>query len=115
MSGGGKSSSDPVFFPGQFDAAGQIFEQGGLFEQIMQGRPNAGFERAVNTGSDRLQRTFAQRGLTGSGIEAKGLTEFEQGAAQQLADNQEGRILNFAQPAGTSSDSNMGSVLGITK
>ena len=98
---GTPSESDPFFFPGQLGAGAGLFGPGGLFEQIAQGRPTPGFERALNSGSDRLQRTFAQRGLTGSGIEAKGLTEFEQGAAQQVADNQVSQIFSAIQPPGT--------------
>ena len=49
MDSGG--TSGPSFFPGQKGAIGDsIFSNGGIFQQFLAGKPNAGFERAQRTG-----------------------------------------------------------------
>ena len=80
--GGSKSSSSakPVFFEGQMDAASQaIFDV--LLPQLY-GGPNAALERGVQRGQANTSRVLAQRGLTGSGLEARALADVAAGGEQ---------------------------------
>lgn len=81
----GKSSSSnkPTFFDGQERAAADaIFNI--LLPQLY-GGPNAAVERGVQRGQANTSRVLAQRGLTGSGLEARALADVAAGgeAARQ--------------------------------
>ena len=79
---GSKSRSGVEFFPGQKEFAGGLFEPGGFFDNIRTGAPDVGFEAGAARGRQDLGRGFAQRGITGSGLETRALTDFETGVQQ---------------------------------
>jgi hypothetical protein len=91
--GGSKSSSSakPVFFEGQMDAASQaIFDI--LLPQLY-GGPNAALERGVQRGQANTSRVLAQRGLTGSGLEARALADVAAGG-EEARQGQQFDLLN---------------------
>jgi len=91
--GGRKSSSSakPVFFEGQMDAASQaIFDI--LLPQLY-GGPNASLERGVQRGQANTSRVLAQRGLTGSGLEARALADVAAGG-EEARQGQQADLLN---------------------
>ena len=103
--GGGSSSSKVQFFPGQENVFPAIFGSGGIFEQLLRGKPNVGLQQGINQQQQQIGQQFAQRGLTGSGLEARAMKD----AAAQAANASEAsyleRILGLMQPAGQQSSS----------
>ena len=74
------NSSAPTFFEGQQGAASNaIFDI--LLPQLY-GGPNAALERGVQRGQANTSRVLAQRGLTGSGLEARALADVAAGGEQ---------------------------------
>jgi hypothetical protein len=95
----GKSSSSnaPTFFAGQEAAAtNAIFDI--LLPQLY-GGPNATLERGVQRGQANTSRALAQRGLTGSGLEARALADVAAGGERA----RQGQQMDIVQRLFTSS------------
>lgn len=71
----GKSSSKAIMYPGQKEFGADAFAQ--LFRPLLGGAPITAFESSRNRGTEQLGEEFARRGLTGSGIEAGALADFQ--------------------------------------
>jgi hypothetical protein len=97
----GLSSSKVQFFPGQKEAAGRLFEPGGIFDQILAGGPNVRTEQAGARGTQNAQRAFAARGQEGSGLEARAISDatFKGNVARE--GGQLEQLLSLSQPAGS--------------
>jgi len=115
MGGGGSSSSKPTFFPGQKELIESLglFEPGGFFANILGGAPNIGQQIGTNNALTNVSRQFAQRGLTGSGLEARALSDVAKDAAVGSEADMFNRILASIQPAGTTSINKSGGIFGI--
>jgi len=104
---GSKSSSSGVqFFPGQEKAieGSNIFGGGGLFEQILAGRPDVASATAERRGLDMMDRRTATAGIDpASGIAQAGRSSFLSQTAAASEGDQLNRILGFMQPAGSTS------------
>lgn len=106
MSFGAQSSKSGVeYFPGQEAMFPAIFGMGGIFEQLLGGKPTLGLQQGINQQQQQMGQQFAQRGLTGSGLEARAMKD----AAAQAANASEAsyleRILGLMAPAGNRSSS----------
>lgn len=97
------SKSGVEFFPGQEEAAGQVFGDFDIIGQILGGRPLPADERATSRGLELLQRRSARAGTRGSGVAARKEAEFVERSATATADASLDRLLRFIQPPGTSS------------
>lgn len=95
------SKSSLQFYPGQKDFAGTLFAPGGLFQSLAGGGPNPGLERQIARGGEGLTQQLSQQGLTGTGLAAKSLTNFQTQAAGQRQDNLIEVMLNAIKPAGS--------------
>lgn len=111
--GGGGGSSKPVFYEGQKDLAAQLFAPGGIFASLLGGAPDVGFERNLQRSSQNLTSNLAQQGLTGSGLAAKALGNFETDAVGQRQDNMMRVLLDAIQPAGQRSAAGSKGLFGI--
>lgn len=100
-----KSKGKVEYFPGQKEQAGRIFAPGGIFERVLGGQPIAGEERQQQAGLQLMDRQFANRGLTGSGLESRATVDFLQESNQAIQDQQFQRILQLITPAGQQSSS----------
>lgn len=96
-------NSKVQFYPGQKEVAGRLFEPGGIFDQILAGGPNIRTEQAASRGQEQMSREFAARGLEGSPLEARALSDstFKANIARENA--QVEQLLTLIQPAGTKS------------
>ena len=113
MSGGSSSGSKPVFYDGQKELAAQLFAPGGVFASLLGGAPDVGFERGVARSSANLTQGLAQQGLTGTGLAAKSLTNFNTQVAGQRQDNMYRLLLDAIQPAGTRSFGSSKGLFGL--
>lgn len=98
-----KSSSKPVFAPGQMDLIENFFTN--ILPGFTAGKPVASSEVAGQRMFQDLTRQYAQRGLTGSGLEARALRD----AAATQATNREQNVMdilfNASAPLGQRSSS----------
>jgi len=102
--GGTRSRSGVEFFPGQKEKAGQIFDDGGLDDQMLGGRPDVASATAERRGLDMLDRRSAMAGIDpASGVAQAGRSSFLSQTAAQSEGDQLNRILAFNQPAGSTS------------
>ncbi len=113
--GTSKQSSKVEYFPGQENLFPYIFGSGGIMEQLISGKPTVGLQQGINQQNQQLGQQFAQRGLTGSGLEARAMKD----AASQAAVSSEAsaleRILNLMAPAGQRSSGSSLSLSGGKK
>jgi len=104
--GATKSGGSVQFFPGQAEALGpSIFGEGGIFSQFLGGKPNAGFERAQQTGLRQLQQRNSQMGLSQQPLGTRLESDFLQKSTQAAGDNYMSTLFNFMQPAGQKNSS----------
>lgn len=106
-SGASKSSSGVQFFEGQGEAINRsgVFAPGGLFGRVAGGAPSPGFLSGLNSANETLGRQFAQRGLSGSPLEARALVDLNTNAARLREQDYLDNLFRFMQPAGTQSKS----------
>ena len=101
---GSKSSSSGVqFFPGQKQQAAKVFAPGGIFDEFLAGKPNAGFERSQNNAMKQMENMQARMGMSGQPLAMRQQNEFLQKSTQMGADNFNQTLFNFMQPAGSQS------------
>ena len=110
--GGGGGGGGVQFFPNQQDFAGDLFAEGGFFRNLLSGAPNPAFEAGAERSRQALGNDFASRGLEGSGLETRSLTDLETGIAQGREQDLFQRILSGIQPAGTFTSGGGGGLLG---
>jgi hypothetical protein len=72
-----------------------------MFSALLNGGPNAGLERQIARGGEGLTQNLAQQGLTGTGLAAKSLGNYQTQAAGQRQDNLVEIMLNAMKPAGS--------------
>jgi len=109
--GTSSSSSKPVLVKGQKDLISNF-----LFNvvnpAVLGGQPDAGFEAGAQRQAQSLGNDFAERGLTGSGLESRALSDL---AAKQMQGREANRFnlgqLLFKTP-GVSSSGSTFSALG---
>jgi len=114
--GAKSSSSKPSYLPGQKEFGGELFAPGGFFASLLGGGPNVGLERQIARGGEGLNDQLSQQGLTGTGLAAKSLTNFQTNAAGQRQDNLAELVLNAMRPGATISSGGkpkLGGILGI--
>lgn len=102
MSLGGGSSSGRQgvqFFPGQEALTGEIFDQI-LRPRILGGTPTPAGQRQVQRAQTGVQRQFAQRGLSGSGLEAKAISDAAVGSTRVFEDEMANLLATALNPAG---------------
>lgn len=97
-----RSSSGTEFFPGQREQiGGKIFSPGGVFSQLLKGKPDAGFDRAQVNALAQLRDSQAQAGTLNTPLGTRMQSDFLQGSTQKAGDNFFQRIAGFMQPAGS--------------
>jgi len=100
------SGSDVKFYKGQMDAvANDIFSQGGMWDQIISGKPDAAFERGQSNALQALQNKQAQSGTLNTPLGTRMQSDFLQKSNQAMGDNQFQKIQALMQPAGSQSSS----------
>ena len=106
--GGGKSG--PSFFAGQKELGEELFNSV-LPQFLMGGAPLPGTEGTMQRGMQGMTQQFAQRGLTGSGLESRALGE----AAVRGMQSQQGAYMDVLKraltPAGTVSTTGKGGLV----
>ena len=90
MSFGKSGGSKPVFAPGQMEMAERIFEEI-LGPQLFGGAPDVMGAQAARRGRQATRQGFAQRGMTGSGLEARAMGEAQMKGTQA----REGRLMDL--------------------
>lgn len=111
--GGNKSSSKVQYYPGQQEALTPLFSVGGLFDQLLSGKPSVGAERTQATGLQQLQRTQASQGVGGQPIAARQATDYVVQSGRSREQDFLENLRAFMAPAGqTSSASGMSGGLG---
>jgi len=103
MPPGGGGGSKLVFFDGQKDFGGQLFQPGGLFPSLLGGGPNQALEAQISRGQQGVAEQLSAQGLTGSGLAAKAISDFGVNAAGQRQNDLVRTVLSAIQPAGASS------------
>lgn len=99
------SKSGVQFYGGQEDALAGIFAPGGTYQQFMQGKPNAGFERAQTNALQQLQRQQAQSGTLNTPLGTRQQSDFLQQSTASAGDKWLETLFQFMQPAGQQSRS----------
>lgn len=104
MGGTAGGNSGMQFFPGQQDAIkDSVFNEGGIFSQFLAGKPNAGFERAQQTGLQQIQQRNSQLGLSQQPLGTRLQTDYLTKSNQAAGDNFMDTLFQFMQPAGSQS------------
>lgn len=98
-----RNSSGVQYYGGQEDALSGIFAPGGVFDQFMGGKPNAGFERAQANSLQQLQRQQASAGTLNTPLGTRQQADFLQKSTQAQGDDWLTKLFGFMQPAGTQS------------
>lgn len=98
-----KSDSGVQFFPGQENALAGIFAPGGVFEQYMGGKPNAGFARQQTQAAQELQRAQAAQGTADTTLGTRQLADFLTRSTAMANDDWLAGLFQFMQPAGSKS------------
>lgn len=93
------------YYGGQEEALAGLFGPGGAFSQFMQGKPNAGFERAQGNALQQLQRQQAQSGTLNTPLGTRQQSDFLQKSTQAAGDDWLNNLFKFMQPAGQSTKS----------
>lgn len=100
------SGSDVKFYRGQQDAvAKDIFGTGGMWDQLISGKPDAAFERGQSNAMDMLQRRQAQSGTLNTPLGTRQQSDFLQKSNMAMQDNQFQKLQSLMQPAGSQSGS----------
>lgn len=106
MSGGGKESSSGgvQWYEGQGEGiAENVFNRGGIFDQFLKGKPNAGFERAQSNALQSLQNRQAMAGTLNTPLGTRQQSDFLQRSTQAQGDDWLKTLFAFMQPAGQKS------------
>jgi hypothetical protein len=103
--GSSKSRSDIAWYGGQENALSGIFAPGGTFDQLMQGKPNAGFERQQTQGLEQIKRQQAQAGTLNTPLGTRMQADYLQQSNAAAGDNWLQSLFQFMQPAGQESRS----------
>ncbi len=97
------------YYGGQEGALAQIFAPGGAFSQFMQGKPNAGFDRAKAVGLQQIEDANTAQGIGDSPLGTRMKTDYLAKATQMAGDNWFNDLFKFMQPAGSKSKSSSSS------
>jgi len=102
-----RSKSRPEYLPGQRTAIsdavfGGESGMGGIFQDFLAGKPNAGFDRAQGNALQQLQRTQAQSGIANTPLGTRQQADFLQKSTQAAGDQFYQQLQPFMQPGGTS-------------
>src|SRR5688572_29258586 len=103
--GSSKSNSQVQFYDRQREALGGIFAPGGAFDQLMKGKPNAGFERQQTQGLEQLKRAQTANGLAGTPLGTRQQSDYLQQTTSAAGDKWLESLFAFMQPAGQRSKS----------
>ena len=96
------SRSGMSYLPGQQAAlGGSVFNPGGIYDQFLQGKPNAGFERAQTSALQQLQAQQAQSGSLNTPLGTRQTSDFLQKSTQASGDKFYEQLATFMQPAGS--------------
>ena len=103
-----RSGSRPNYWLGQYEGVGNaVFGgkagQGGIFQDFLAGKPNAGFDRAQSNALEQLQRQQAQAGTLNTPLGTRQQTDFLQKSTQAAGDQFYSQLQNFMQAPGQQS------------
>lgn len=98
-------NSGVQYYGGQEQALSGVFGPGGVFEQFLSGKPNAGYERAQTQGLEQLKRGLAQQGTLNTPLGTRALSDYATKTTQAAGDNFLQSLFAFMQPAGQTSKS----------
>lgn len=98
-------SSGVEWYPGQKNALSGVFGDGGIFDQFLKGRPNAGFERQQTQGLEQLKARMAQNGTLQSPLGTRAVSDYLQKSNASAGDSFMQTLFSFLQPAGQTSKS----------
>lgn len=100
------SGSDVKFYQNQQNkVSGDIFQDGGLWDQIINGKPDAAFERGQSNALQSLQNRQSMSGTLNTPLGTRQQADFLQKSNQAMGDNQFQKIQALMQPAGSQSSS----------
>lgn len=100
------STSRTEYFPGQRGIYTDIFGmngRGGIWDQFLKGKPNAGFERAQAQGLEQLKRGQAQAGMLNTPLGTRQQSDFLQRSTSAGGDNWLQEMFAFMKPSGVKS------------
>ena len=101
-----RSKSRPDYLPGQRTAISNAFfggadGTGGIFQQLLEGKPNAGFERAQTNALEQLKRQQSTAGTLNTPLGTRQQADFLQRSTQAAGDDYLQNLTQFMAPAGT--------------
>lgn len=100
------SGSDVQFYPGQARAVSpDVFGEGGLWDQIIKGKPDAAFERGQSNALEMLKGRQAMSGTLNTPLGTRLQDSFLQKSNMAMQDNSFQKIQALMQPAGSESAS----------
>jgi len=82
-----------------------VFGSGGIFDQFLAGKPNAGFDRAQSNALQQLQQQQAGSGTLNTPLGTRQQSDFLQGSTQAAGDQFFQQLSQFMQPAGAEAKS----------
>lgn len=103
--GSSKSRSDIQFYEGQEQALSGVFAPGGVFDRMMKGGPNAGYERQQTQGLEQLRRAQVASGTANTPLGTRAQADYLQKSNEAAGDNFLQSLFQFMQPLGTESRS----------
>ena len=77
-----------------------VFGAGGIFDQFLKGKPNAGFERAQTNALQQLQGRQAQSGMLNTPLGTRQTSDFLTKSTAAAGDKFYDQLGAFMQPAG---------------
>ena len=82
------SNSEQEYWGYQKDQIGnKVFANGGIFDQFLAGKPNAGFDRAQTNALDQLKQQQSQAGTLNTPLGTRQQADFLQKSTQGAGDN----------------------------
>ena len=102
----GQTSSGISTWGGQKQKiSNEVFGNGGVFDQFLAGKPNAGFDRAQANAIQGIERSNAANGLANSPLGTRRVDDFRIRSTQGAGDNFLQQLQGFMQPLGSKSNS----------
>ena len=95
------SGSGSTYWGGQKEAIdGSLFNAGGIYDQFLSGKPNAGFERAQTNALQQLQNQQASNGTLNTPLGTRLQNDFLMKSTSTAGDKFYEQLGQFMQPAG---------------